>query len=552
MEHSVVNHGAVSHGADYIVAGAGSAGCVLARRLAQTGASVILLEAGGPDRTRLVRKPGMIAIFHNVPPLKKRLDWGYYTAPQAHALDRTIPQPRGRVLGGSGSINGMLFVRGNRQNYDDWAVPGWSYENVLSSFKRMEDWEDGATDLRGAGGPVKVTRQKDLTPASQAFMEALAATAGVKKIDDYNAESQEGVSVFQQNASGGLRYSSSVGYLDHHSLPNLTVTTRALITRVVISHGRATGVEVVTEAGPETITASREVILCAGVYGSPQLLMLSGVGPAGHLREHGIAVAADLPVGDNLHDHMFVPMTYCMDSARNRGTTPYFVGGIVAEAVRGDTWMGRTVFEAVGFVRSSLASGTSGGSGSSGAGQIPDIQVHALPWSYPFPNQDSPARQKVDKRPALTIMPTLIYPKSRGTLRLASADPSAAPVIDPGYLTEPDDSRVLLDGMELIREVMASKIISGQVSLELNPGQDFPDRAALARELPNRATSVYHAVGTCRMGTGDQAVVDPELRVRGIDGLRVADASIMPSITGGNTNAPAMMIGEHAAALITP
>ena len=529
--------------ADYIVAGAGSAGCVLARRLAQTGATVILLEAGGPDRTRLVRKPGMIAIFHNVPALKKRLDWGYYTAPQPSALGRRIPQPRGRVLGGSGSINGMLFVRGNRKNYDDWAVPGWSYENVLSSFKRMEDWEDGATALRGAGGPVKVTRQKDLTPASQAFIEALAATAGVKKIDDYNGESQEGASVFQQNVSGGLRYSSSVAYLDKHSLdehglPNLTVTTRARITRVVIDKGRATGVEVVTEKGHSIITARREVILCAGVYGSAQLLMLSGVGPAGHLREHGIAVAADLPVGDNLHDHMFVPMTYCMTSARNRGTTPYFVGGIVREAIRGDTWMGRTVFEAVGFVRSSRSP------------QIPDIQVHALPWSYPFPNQDSPARQKVDKRCALTIMPTLIYPKSRGTLRLASADPSAAPVIDPGYLTEPDDSRVLLDGIELIREVMASKLIASQVSLELNPGPGFPDRAALAAELPNRATSVYHAVGTCRMGTDDRAVVDPALRVRGIDGLRVADASIMPSITGGNTNAPAMMIGEHCASLM--
>jgi choline dehydrogenase len=538
-----MEQGRMEQSADYVVAGAGSAGCVLARRLAQTGATVILLEAGGPDRTRLVRQPGMIAIFHNVPALKKRLDWGYYTAPQASALGRRIPQPRGRVLGGSGSINGMLFVRGNSQNYDDWAAAGcagWSYENVLSSFKRMEDWEDGATALRGVGGPVKVRRQKDLTPASQAFIEALAATAGVKRIDDYNGESQEGASVFQQNASGGLRYSSSVAYLDHHGLPNLTVTTRALITKVVIEKGRATGVEVVTEAGPGTIRASREVILCAGVYGSAQLLMLSGVGPAGHLREHGIAVAADLPVGDNLHDHMFVPMTFCMTSARNRGTTPYFVGGVVREAIRGDSWMGRTVFEAVGFVRSSQAKA------------IPDIQVHALPWSYPFPNQDSPARQKVDKRSALTIMPTLIYPKSRGTLRLSSADPSAAPVIDPGYLAEPDDSRLLLDGIELIREVMASKLIASQVSLELNPGPGFPDRAALARELPNRATSVYHAVGTCRMGTDDRAVVDPALRVRGIDGLRVADASIMPSITGGNTNAPAMMIGEHCAHLMGP
>jgi choline dehydrogenase-like flavoprotein len=527
--------------ADYVIAGAGSAGCLLARRLADSGASVILLEAGGPDRTRLVRKPGMIAIFHNVPPLKKRLDWGYYTAPQAAALGRRIPQPRGRVLGGSGSINGMVFVRGNRRNYDDWAAEGcagWSFADVLRSFKALEDWEDGASDLRGAGGPVKVTRQQDLTPASQAFIEALAATTGVKKIDDYNAESQEGAAIFQQNASGGLRYSSSVGCLDDHGLENLTVLTRARVTRIRIENGRATGADVVTEAGPGTIRASREVILSAGVYGSAQLLLLSGFGPAGHLREHGIPVVADLPVGGNLHDHLFVPMTWCMKSARHRGTAPHFLAGIVAEAVRGDTWMGRTVFEAVGFVRSSLA------------GEVPDLQIHALPWSYPFPNQDSPARQPVDKRCALTIMPTLIYPKSRGALRLASADPAAPPVIDPGYLTEPDDSRVLLDGMELVREVMASKAISDGISLELNPGPGFPDRAALARELPNRATSVYHAVGTCRMGADERAVVDPRLRVRGVEGLRVADASVMPSIPGGNTNAPAMMIGEHAAGLV--
>jgi choline dehydrogenase-like flavoprotein len=537
MEHSAD----YKHGADYIVAGAGSAGCILARRLAETGASVILLEAGGPDRTRLVRQPGMIAIFHNVPALKKRLDWGYYTAPQASALGRRIPQPRGRVLGGSGSINGMVFVRGNRQNYDDWAAAGcagWSYADVLPSFKRFEDWEDGATTLRGSGGPVKVTRQQDLTPASQAFIEALAATAGVKTIDDYNAEAQEGVGVCQQNASGGLRYGSSIAYLDHHDLPNLTVTTGTLITKVLIENGRATGVEVATKAGPEHIRATREVILCAGVYGSPRLLMLSGVGPAGHLRQHGIAVHADLPVGDNLHDHVFVPMTYCMASARNRGTTPYFVGGVLKEAIRHDSWMGRTVFEVLGFVRSQHAA------------RVPDLQIHVLPWSYPFPNQDSPKRHKVDKRSALTIMPTLIYPKSRGTLRLASADPSAPPVIDPAYLTEPDDTRLLLDGMELIRATMASTVIAGQISLELSPGAAYPDRAALARELPNRATSVYHAVGTCRMGTDDQAVVDPALRVRGIEGLRVADASIMPTIPGGNTNAPTIMIAEKASDLI--
>jgi len=301
--------------ADYVIAGAGSAGCILARRLADSGASVVLLEAGGPDRSYIVRKPGMIAIFHNVPDLKKRLDWGYYSAPQASALGRTIPQVRGRVVGGSGSINGMLFVRGNARNYDDWAAAGclgWGYSDVLTSFKRLENWEDGATELRGGGGPIEVTRQRELTPASQAFMAALAEVAGVGRLDDYNAESQEGVAIFQQSVHGGLRYSSSVGYLDDHKLPNLTVATRVVVSRVLLDKGRATGVEVITNEGRRIIRATREVILAAGVFGSPQILMLSGIGPAAHLREHGIDVAADLPVGDNLHDHMFVPMTYVM------------------------------------------------------------------------------------------------------------------------------------------------------------------------------------------------------------------------------------------------
>lgn len=528
--------------ADYVVIGAGSAGCIVARRLADTGASVVLLEAGPSDRTPFVRKPGMIAIFHNVPQLKKRLDWGFYTTPQQHALGRRIPQTRGRVLGGSSSVNGMLFVRGNAQNYDDWAAEGnegWSFDDVLPSFRRMESWEGGADDLRGGDGPVKVTRQRDLTPASQEFMEALSETAGVPKIDDYNGKSQEGVSVFQQSAADGLRYSSSVAYLDDHALPNLRIEVGATVSRVVIEGGRAVGVEVLEKGGTRVIRADREVVVSAGAYSSPQLLMLSGVGPAEHLRRHGIDVHADLPVGDNLHDHMFVPMTYVMKGARNKGTAAYFAKGMVQEALRGDTWLGRTVFEAVAFVHSSQGS------------PVPDLQIHALPWSYPFPNQDAPTRHKVDPAAALTIMPTLIYPKSRGTLRLASADPTAAPLIDPGYLTEPADRELLLEGVKLVRETMANRLIAAGVSAELNPGPDFPDDAALARELPNRATTVYHPVGSCRMGVDERAVVDPELRVRGLEGLRVADASIMPSITGGNTNAPAMLIGERCAELMT-
>jgi len=533
---------AVPGEADYVVVGAGSAGCVLAARLAASGARVVLIEAGGSDRTSLVRKPGLIAAVHSVPQLKARLDWGYYSVPQTDALERKIPQTRGKVLGGSGSINGMLFVRGNAANYDSWAAEGcegWSYADVLPSFKKLESWEDGETEFRGSAGPIKVRRQTDVTTATLGFMEAFADTAGVKVLEDYNGESQEGIAIVQQSADSGLRYSSSVGYLDDHGMAHLDVVTGVTVARVVLDKGRATGVEVITDGGArQVVRATREVVLSAGVFGSAQLLQLSGIGPAEHLRSVGVQVVADLPVGDNLHDHLFVPMCFLMPEARNKGTAPYFARGFVKEMARGGTWVGRTVFESVGFVRSPSAEA------------IPDLQIHVLPWSYPGPNQDAPVRHKADPRRTLTIMPTLIYPKSRGTLRLASADPLAAPLIDPAYLHDPADTTLLLDGMEMVREAMAHRSLSGRVLGETAPGSTHANRAALAAELPNRATTVYHPVGTCRMGVDERAVVDPTLRVRGVEGLRVADASIMPSIVGGNTNAAALMIGEHAASLM--
>ncbi len=529
--------------ADYIVVGAGSAGCIIANRLAEAegDARVLLLEAGGRDNSRFLRIPGMMSIIHTVPQVKKKFDWGYYTVPQKHALDRRIPTVRGKVLGGSSSINGLLFVRGHRSNFDGWAAAGntgWSYDDVLPSFKRLEDWEGGASELRGAGGPIAVTRQKGMTPASHAFIEALSESLGVPINDDYNGASQEGATTFQQSARGGLRFSSSAGYLGKGRPGSLTVETGVTVSRVVLEGRRAVGVEIVGKHGPRVVRATKEIVLAAGVIGSPQILMLSGVGPAAHLRALGIPVVADLPVGQNLHDHLFVPMTYLAPSAIHRGTPLHFFGGMIAEATKGDTWFGRTVFEGAGFVRSKYANG------------CPDLQIHTLPWSYPNPNQDAPVRPVVDKRPAITVMPTLIYPKSRGQLTLASSDPTAAPLIDPAYLSEPDDARFLLDGMKLVREVMASKRLADVVTGELLPGLEFADDAALARELPNRIHTVYHPVGTCRMGVDERAVVDPLLRVRGIDGLRVADASIMPSITGGNTNAPALMIGERCAELM--
>jgi choline dehydrogenase-like flavoprotein len=527
---------------DYVVIGAGSAGCVVAARLAENpDVRVLLLEAGGSDRTRFCTMPGMISIVHTIPQVKKRFDWGYATVPQRHAAGRRIPTVRGKVLGGSSAINGMLFVRGHRSNYDDWAkdgCPGWGYEDVLPAFKRLEDWEGGANEHRGAGGPIAVTKARAITPASSAFVEALAAACGVPFNDDYNGAEQIGATLFQMSARGGLRFSASEGYL-RRTPSNLTTRAAATVTRIMIERGRAIGVEIVGDDGPEIVRAEREIILAAGVIGSAQILMLSGVGPAAHLREHGIDVVADLPVGNNLHDHLFVPMTFLAPPAIHRGTAWHFLGGMLAEATRGDTWFGRTVFEAAGFVRTARA-----------RNGIPDLQIHSLPWSYPSPNQDRPVRHVVDQRPAITVLPTLIYPKSRGEVRLASADPMEPPRIDPHYLEEPEDVRFLVDGMKLVREVMARKELSEIVTGELHPGPSIRGDAGLARELQIRIHTTYHPVGTCRMGSDRRAVVDPELRVRGVEGLRVADASIMPFAPGGNTNAPCMMIGERCAELV--
>lgn len=528
--------------ADYIVVGSGSSGAAIAGRLAQSGASVIVLEAGKSDEQFLVKKPGMIGPMHAVPEIKKRVDWGYYSTPQKHILDRKMPVPRGKVVGGSSSINGMVYVRGNRANFDSWAAEGntgWDADTVNDAYRRMEDFEDGADDYRGAGGPIRITRNKSPQEGTLQFIQATSDALGVKVLDDYNGESQEGVSRMQQNAADGLRYSASRGYIHNLDVPTLQLQSEVLVTKVVIESGRATGVEVTDKDGSRrTIRAGKEVILSAGFVGSAQILMLSGIGHAQHLKDHGIQVVADLPVGDNLHDHMFHALTFHATSSKNRGNAMYFAKGIAKEVLRpGTTFLANSVFESVAFVRTSQAT------------DVPDLQLHLLPWSYVSPNQDEPIRHDVDPRTSLTVLTTLIYPKSRGTLRLASSDPTATPLIDFQYLADNADLEVLGEGSEMVREIMGGAAFGGSVKEEIHPGRELQG-SALRQAILNRATSVYHGVGTCRMGVDELAVVGPDLKVRGIEGLRVCDASVMPSITGGNTNAPAIMIGERGADLV--
>ncbi|NOQ83946.1 MAG: FAD-binding protein [Myxococcales bacterium] len=531
---------------DYIVIGAGSAGAIVASRLAEDpDVSVLLLEAGGTDRTTLVRKPGMISLVQQVKQLKKRFDWGFTTVPQRHLDDRRIPYTRGKVLGGSSSVNGMLYLRGNEENYNEWAArgcEGWSFEDILPFFRKLENHEDGETAYHGAGGPIQVTRHPadQVSPVSNAFVRAASAVCGIPVGDDFNAENQHCASIYQMSASKGVRSGTAEAYV-HPSLdrPNFTLEVRALVRRVVIESGRATGVEYEQPAGVTVAHARREVIVSGGAIGSPQILMLSGIGPAEHLREHGVEVKLDLPgVGKNLHDHLFFPITYRAPTSLHRGAAPHFFAGMVKEYLFGNGWFGRTVFEGGAFIKSRDDA------------PIPDIQIHTLPWGYPTPNQDGPERPDIDTGHCLTVMPTLIYPKSRGELLLTSNRPDQTPHIDPHFLEEPEDLQLLLTAIRKCREICAHAEMAEHLGEELTPGAARASDAELTEEIRLRAMTVYHPVGSCKMGVDEMAVVDPTLKVRGIEGLRVADASIMPHVTGGNTNAPSMMIGERAAALV--
>jgi choline dehydrogenase-like flavoprotein len=455
-----------------------------------------------------------------------------------------MPWTRGKILGGCSTVNGMLYVRGHRKNYDDWAAAGckgWSYADVLPYFKRSECHEDGESEYHGGSGRLKVTHQRGVSPVSDAFVDSIVAACGVPKLDDFNGARQEGASTFQMTCHGRMRSSTAVAFL-HPALerPNLSLESGVLVTKLVLEKGRVTGVTYLKEGTLQTVRADREVILSAGVIGSPQLLLLSGIGPARELREAGVAVAHDLPgVGKNLQDHLMAPLRYlATKDTGHRSTATHFFKGMLDEYLFGKGWFGKTFLEGGAFVKSDPSQ------------PIPDLQFHSIPWAYPEPNDDGPAAPSISKEHSFTILPGIIYPKSRGEVRLRVADASVAPAIDPHYLEEDRDMKTLVRAFEMGREIAATKPLSNFLRGEATPGAKITSETDIRAAIRLYAKTIYHPVGTCRMGVDELAVVDPELRLRGIEGLRVADASIMPTIVGGNTNAPSIMIGEKAADLV--
>ena len=528
---------------DYIIVGGGSAGSVLAGRLSEDPAiRVALIEAGPPDRSVLIHCPAGLAVIAKF----EMNGWGYNTTPQPGLNGRRGYQPRGKVLGGSSSINAMIYARGHAADYDGWAAqgnPGWSYADVLPYFKRAEHNERGADTLHGQGGPLNVMDLRSPNPFLASFIEA-GQQAGQRHNTDFNGAEQEGVGAYQVTHKNGERFSAAKAYLTPHlQRSNLQVITNALTTRVVMDADgpapRAVGVEYRSNGGRGPMQTLRlkpggEVVLSAGAFGSPQLLMLSGLGPAAHLREHGIDPVLDLPgVGANLHDHVDVVIVVNAPKVKALlGLTP---GGLW-KAVRGifewrrqRSGMLTTNFaEAGGFIKSSPGEA------------IPDLQLHFVVGKLVDHGRKSVLGN------GYSCHVCLLRPKSRGSLRLASADPQVAPLIDPAFLQDPDDTARLVRGFKVMRELLQQPALTRHGGSESATSALAQSDAQIEQFVRNHADTIYHPVGTCRMGPGPNDVVDARLRVHGVAGLRVVDASVMPAVVGGNTNAPVIMMAEKA------
>ncbi len=520
---------------DYVIAGGGSAGCVLAARLSEGGAEVLLLEAGYADSHPLIHVPAGFTKLSG-----PRVNWGFRTVPQKHLNNRDMWYPQGKTLGGGSSINAMIYTRGHRDDYDEWAesgAEGWGWDDVLPYFRRAEDNVRLVNEYHGTGGPLRVSDPISPLPITATFIRA-AQRAGLPYSHDFNGADQEGVGYHQTTTRDGRRGSAAVSYLrPARGRKNLTVLTRTQVLRVIVENGRAVGAEYALKDGRvEQARASREVIVTAGAIGSPKLMMLSGIGPAEHLAHHGIAIVADVAgVGENLQDHLDCYTVYDMTGPHSySGSDQYLrqAAWALQYAIYRNGPVTTNIVEAGAFARVDPASAR------------PDTQLHFLP-AYVVDH----GMMRI-KGYGVSLYSNLLRPRSVGTVRLASARAEDAPLIDPNYLDDPYDRRMAVEGLKLAREVMAQPDFAPFVARERMPGAEARTDEDLAAYVREWAKTDYHPVGTCKMGVDEMAVVTPELKVRGVEGLRICDSSVMPNEISANTNAPTIMIAEKAADII--
>jgi len=519
---------------DYIVIGAGSAGCAVAGRLGEAGHKVLLLEAGGKDRNPFIHIPLGYSLLYANP----QVNWCYESEPEPHLNGRRLFQPRGKVLGGTGAINGMIYMRGQPEDFDGWEAQGctgWGWDGVLPYFKSCQDQERGADDFHGTGGPVAVSDLRTEHALGEAF-HAASESLGVPRNDDFNGARQEGTGYVQTTTKNGRRWSTAAGYLRGPAMQNIDLKLHAMVERIEIAEGRASGVTWTDRSGRHTAGARAEVILCGGTFNSPQLLQLSGIGPGALLQAHGIETRHALPgVGENLQDHFGIGAEY-------RSTVKTTVNDLYNNKLKGGLQLLRYLLFRTGpFADNGNYSNTFIRSGP--GIDRPDMMVTFMAWC---------TNEQLKPHPfsGFTILAEHMRPTSRGHVRIKGPGADTPPAIQFNFFAEEADQRAAIAGLKFGRKIAATDPMARCVERELTPGRDVQDDAALLDYCRANGLSLLHPVGTCKMGTGPDAVVDPRLRVHGLRGLRVVDASIMPRIVTGNTNAASIMIGEKGAAMI--